>query len=482
MADNVILITIDSLRADHLSCYGYQKATTPNLDELAKNGILFTQAFANAAGTAPSFPSILTSSYLLQYPYSAHLSPQRLLLSEVLQKQGYITGAVHSNPYLSRFYGYNRGFETFTDFLFDNYGVKDKINWQTRRSGSFGFRLGRQIKGVFGESSFIYRILSRLYLRVVTRIVGRSKLNIVSKYAKAEIINREAISWLESRGNNKFFLWLHYMDVHRPYMPKLEYIKQIRSSLPEERRIWTLNKKLFKYVGVHINPKDISEEEFELIIDLYDAGIRYTDEAIGFFLKEITKIGLLDNTLVIVTADHGEEFLEHGDVAHGPKLYDELLHVPLIFYAPGLGEGMVINDLVSLIDLAPTIGDILNIGKPEKWIGESLLPLIKGKERRIDNGVISEVLAGGKRKTAYRTKKWKFILDEEKEGKENYELYNLEEDPKESHDIADKRADLVKEFSSKIEEHILMENEISKQAGMREIKEKVKKLKMRGKV
>jgi arylsulfatase A-like enzyme len=483
MVENVILITIDSLRADHLSCYGYQKRTTPNLDELSKKGFLFTQAFSNGPWTPASFPSILTSSYSLQYPYSAHLSPQRIMLSEVLKREGYLTGGVHCCPYLSSFYGYNRGFETFRDFLFDNYGVQDKINELTKGHGNFTTKIGKKIKDVFGESSSIYRFLkvfhSEMY-KIMNRDRSENFLDIVSKYAKAETINREVISWLENGVNGKFFLWIHYMDVHIPYTPRTEYMNQIGSPLPEEIRIRELNEKLFKYRGAYNKRVNMSEDELRLMIDLYDAELRHADEAIGSLLEEITRIGLLDNTLVIVTADHGDEFLEHGSVAHSPKLYDELLHVPLIFYAPEIDKGKIIDDLVSLLDLAPTIVDVLGIKKPEQWLGESLLPLIKGEQTRIDNGVISEVLAGSKRKTAYRTKKWKFILDEEKNA---YELYDLENDRKEKNNVAEENPDIVNYLSLKINEHISMENKISREVEERKrIGENIKKLKTRGKI
>ena len=487
MIKNVILITVDSLRADHLGCYGYQKRITPNLDELSKKGILFRQAFSNGPVTSFSFPSILTSTYPLQYPFSPHLSPQRVMLSEVLKKEGLLTGAVHCNPYLSSYYGYNRGFETFRDFLFDNRGVQDRIDEVTKGAGNFTTKTARRIKTVFGESSSIYRFLKRFYLDVLKIIkMDRSKkmLETASKFERAEVINKEAISWIKNQENNQFFLWIHYMDVHMPYIPKIEYIKQIGSSLPDETKINALNKKLYQkylgYGGTYNKSVNISKDELKVIIDLYDAELMYTDEAIGFLLEEITRMGLLNNTLVIVTADHGDEFLEHGGVVHSPKLYDELLHVPLIFYAPELGESMVINDLVSLIDLAPTIVDILNIRKPEKWLGKSLFPLIKGEKARKDNTVISEAFANGKRKIACRIKKWKLILDEEKNA---YELYDLENDEKEKNNVAGENLDFVKYLGFKIEKHISMENKISREVEeMKRIGENIKRLKTRGNI
>jgi len=218
--------------------------------------------------------------------------------------------------------------------------------------------------------------------------------------------------------------------------------------------------------------------ELKQTIELYDAEIRYVDGSVAMILDEVEKLGLQANTLIILTADHGDEFLEHGDTFHFPKLYDELLRVPLIFYAPELDENKVIDDLVSLLDLSPTILDILDIEKPKKWLGKSLLPLIKGDERRTNNAVISEVSCSkGKRKISYRMKKWKLIWDEERDF---YELYDLEKDNKEIKNIAEEKPDIVKYLSSKIKEHVSMENKTRKQAEERRITGMVEKLKTGG--
>ena len=480
MIKNVVLITVDCLRADHLSCYGYERKTTPNLDELAKKGILFTHAFANGPWTPASFPSILTSTYPLQYPhFDYHLSPERVMLSEILKGKGYSTGAFHSNPYLSSFYGYNRGFDIFSDFLF----TKERI--EVGRANPFLRKAQTVMKSLFGDQGSFYRFS----VNIRKKIIKESKRNRMKKAKKlleidqkiedAEVTNAKAISWLKNT-KMPFFLWIHYMDVRVGYTPPekcLEFFTYFASSLRDKTKIRKLSEKKYRWKeGV----ENFSDHELRLMKDLYDAEIRYTDGHIKFLLDEISDLELLRDTLVIVSADHGEELLEHGGIGHGAKLYDELLHVPLILNAPELGKSRVLDDLVSLIDLAPTVVDILNIRKPEKWLGKSLLPLIKGEEKRIDNGVISEVSSGDERKTAYRTKKWKLILDEEKNA---YELYDLENDREEKNNVAKKNPDIVNYFSFKINKHISMENKRSREVEERKRTEKnIKKLKAGGKI
>jgi arylsulfatase A-like enzyme len=389
MIENVILITIDSLRADHLGCYGYHKKITPKLDELAENGIIFTHAFSNGPQTTASFPSILTSTYPLMYEVSKQqlskhrlmiqqLSKHRIMISEVLRAAGYSTAAVNCNPYLSSYYGYNRGFEYFRDFFDDYIGmrIQEFIKSGNRAKGLISI-MEKKIKKVFRDSSIIYKFLRRFQSEILGRYQEKKYLEILVevKNINAEVINKEAISWLKEKGNNKFFLWIHYMDVHFPYIPSSKYLNY------NKRKVISLNRKIIHEYNIKDNLTKISESELKQTIELYDAEIRYVDDSVAMILDEVEKLGLLANTLIIITADHGDEFLEHGDTFHFQKLYDELLRVPLIFYAPELDEKKIIDDLVSLLDLSPTILDILDIEKPKKWLGESLLPLIKRDKR-----------------------------------------------------------------------------------------------------
>jgi len=434
--------------------------TSPTIDRLAKEGILFKSAFSNGPWTPFSFPSILTSTYPLQFPFNFHLSSDRTTIAEVLKKNGYSTAAFHSNPYLSRFYGYDRGFDVFSDFLFteDRIKIGGLLSFSQKVKVKFSKILNEKTRNFISKLIKIVNIGSKTWKKL---------LEFDQKYIEeAGNINKKVFKWLK-KVKEPFFIWVHYMDVRMGYIPPkqcLEYFKKFTSSLPDETKVRNLCEKNYRHI--YLRKQNFSDEEIKLFIDLYDAEIRYVDEHIKILINEVYGMNLTYDTLIVITADHGEEFLEHGDIAHKPKLYDELLHVPLIFHAPGLGNGIV-DDLVSLIDLAPTILDILSIEKPKEWLGNSLLPLIEGKKKRTNGGIISEVLHDGKRKICYRTEKWKLIFNEKEN---NYELYDLERDSKEINNVAGKYPDVVKYLSFKIKEHIMLKSR-------EKIRDKIKKLK-----
>ena len=457
---NVILITIDAMRADRLNCLGHPRKTTPNLDQFAKKGVLFTHAFSNAPTTAQSFPSILTSTYPLMYNdcifENKHpLSKQRTTVAETLSRHNYSTCAFHSNVYLSTRYGYNRGFDTFEDYLGDRFTI---IERRTKIEKTFKKILKRKPS----KTSFLFRQLGKTIIR------WHGKLNV--PYKRAEVINRKATDWIKNSKPNGFFLWLHYMDTHLPYAPPKDFLPPSANLLVLHRLRLQLNLNVL-YAG---GSPDISRDDLLRLIDLYEGEVKYVDHVFGLFLSELEELGIgLDNTFFIVTADHGDEFMEHGGLSHSGKLYDELIHVPLIIRGPGTGEGIVVKQPVSLIDLSPTILELLGITKaPETFMGTSLCPILKGEKRAGSTGVISEWARGKKRRISYRTNEWKYILTLDEKGMQD-ELYDLQRDPKEKKDFSEEKKMKCEEFKTKLLEHILMEEKSR-------TKERISALKLRG--
>lgn len=479
---NVLLITIDSLRADHVSCLGYHRETTPAIDNLAQTGFLFTQAIANGSTTPTSFPSLLTSSYPSMYGYQPHLSKSRTTIAEVLRASGHHTAAFHSNPYLSRYYGYDRGFDTFEDFIFSKAG-------QLALKMTTGQIKLKMTKGIDPTTKKHMKLpyLLRGTLAVVREFVN-TKLELLkplpTPYERADLISEKAVLWLGQHTDN-FFLWIHYMDSHFPYQPRPEYLHQLQIKGITKSQIIKLRRQMEKkLLGKSVQ---ISDGDLRKVVDLYDGEIVYTDDAIASLLVELEKVGAYDDTLIIVTADHGDEFNEHGEVGHWAKLYDELIRVPLIIKWPSSHGGVVIEEQVQLLDIAPTILDFLGIEKPGGFQGTSLIPLMEGKGRRgMDStGVISETVHNkgrvprdgkGKRLTSYRTEEWKYIIDEETG---RGELYNLQDDPQEKKNLVDREPQKAAEFRSRITTHIRME-EKSKEAFITvergRIREKIKDL------
>lgn len=422
---NVILLTIDCLKADHLSCLGYPKNITPNIDNLAKRGALFCEAISNGPVTPFSFPSILTSSYPLVYPlkyiggpWPAPILVGRVTLAEILKRQGYSTAAVHSNPYLSAYFNYNRGFEFFVgakDIALDMWA---RFNAYTGLLGRMQTKIYRKIfpAGCHNPSDFIHFLCGNV------------------PYARANMINQVAISWLETNDPEPFFMWLHYMDPHDPCATK------------------KLVKNLTKHISFFF--KRFLHEHWPSFCstpqnDLYDEEIKYVDHEIGLLFEKLKDIGIwLDNSLIILTADHGGPL-------HTLRLYDSLLRVPLIVSGPEIKGHLRIEEQVSLLDLAPTITDILGVRKVKSFQGESLLPLLE-KEERKKKGVISEYQSKDKKGYSYRTKDWKYIFTLDEKGK-HVELYDLQNDPEETKNLAKKEEWRTLDFQRRIEEHMAME-------------------------
>ena len=456
---NLILITIDCLRADHLGCLGYPKKTTPNLDYLASKGMLFSQAISTGHMTPSSFASIFGSTFPLMNGGWFDISKRGITLPQVLKGHGYHTAAFHSNPWLSSYFGYQQGFDTFDDGI-QKVGHKRLLN-----------KARKLAEKIIGPKGRLADFLSGVSATLVT----------VDYYTKGDELNKKAIAWLQDNPNN-FFLWIHYMDAHEPY-----YQPSQKKFSPFKRyRHWKLDKKAMD------TPHSLLPGEVNELIDLYDAKISYVDKITASLLRTLKPNDMSDNTFVVITADHGQQFMEHGNYGHDAGLYDELIHVPLVIAGPGLKRQLITRQ-VSLLDLAPTILDMLKIEKPRAFLGDSLLPLIRGRGTKGGNlGAISETdipgdkprlqenqkrLNANRRVVSFRTGKWKYIHTE---GRQD-ELYHLEDDPKETQNIIDAQPDIATELRAKIMAHIEFEHRST--PGEREsIKARVRKLKDSGKI
>lgn len=316
---NVILLTIDTLRKDALSCYGGNKETTPFIDSIQNQGIRFNHAHSVGPYTQAGFPGILTSSYYLDYGYSKDkkFNPNRVLISEPLHEKGITTAGFHSNAYLSAYFGWNRGWDTFYDSMEDE--VTDKV-----------------------------------------------------PFIEASVMNNKVRAWLSNqKGKEKpFFLWVHYMDVHEPYIPKREYFGLIDSSINiSEDDMFALFK------GVLLKRDVSNKTTVELLRKLYLAGVRKTDDSVKELFDILQRENILGETVVIITSDHGDEFGEHGGLSHDGKMYSELVDVPLIIFDPSLSKGMTCGKLVSTLDVSPTILHLFGLEPVNKFQGHSLLPI-----------------------------------------------------------------------------------------------------------
>jgi arylsulfatase A-like enzyme len=412
---NVILLTIDSLRADHLHCMGYAKDITPILDGLANDGILFKNAFSNAPYTPYSIPSFICSQ----------IPPMRKriknTIGQVLKNNKYSTAAFNPNPmvFSDTFEGCN------INYGFDVYDIM--LNYRKRSNLIIKYivtEFMRILRNKLNNKKYFYRNIYFIYNKLMkmfpTVLSTRGHQNIPT----AKEINERAIKWI-NRQNDKFFLWLHYMDVHEPYAP-VDYENN--------------NELMYLITKYRDFPNMLSETEKKQLIELYDLKIKYTDNEIKNLIEKLKEKKCFDNTIIIITSDHGEAFDEHGALGHGNRfkvqLYDEYIHVPLIIY--GIDKkGITIDWQVQLLDLAPTICKLLEIPVSPTFLGKSLF--LKPEKGIVINSECD---------IAYRTKNYKLIL--QKSNDLNNELYNLKNDPQEKINIYNNSKNILKKLESEM--------------------------------
>ncbi len=330
---NVIIITIDALRADHLSLYGYGYRTSPNIDKFASRALVYQNAFCAIPKTSASLASMLTGLHptvLKIKPNLGTLREEFFTLAEALKKKGYITGASVFNGNLDRVFGFAQGFDFY-----------DEV-W--KRNGN-------------------------------------------DKEGSAALITGSAIDFIRKNKNRKFFLWLHYIDPHAPYQPEEKWI-------PREDKGFDIREVKNKVVVGQGNWVHLDRHPFSgYYISRYDGEIRKVDFYVGKVLEELAKTGLLKNTMVFISADHGEELGEHNlFFDHGPLPFNSSVRIPMVVYLPWEKPRRV-KSPVSLMDISPTIGEILSIEFPYKLTGKSMLRPIKNRKLLIlglqGNAVIS---------------------------------------------------------------------------------------------
>ncbi|HWP64851.1 MAG TPA: sulfatase-like hydrolase/transferase [Candidatus Limnocylindria bacterium] len=398
--DNVVVVVIDALRADHLGCYGYARPTSPAIDALAERGTRFEQAVTPSPWTLPAMATLWTG--LLPavhgavqasdmhawvrgegFQPTAVLDVSRTTLAEVLSEHGLATAGFVAGSYPSAVFGMGQGFDTFVD------------------------------RGLFGP-----------------------RMQVEALWA-----------WLESAAPARFFAYLHIMSVHSPYeapsadpraIPAGERGAAVRALLAEERRRWAALAFDPEYAGtldgswatlqqIRRSERLPAPRDLAHLVALYDQGIRYTDHWVGELVAGLEARGLARSTFVVLTADHGEELGEHGGLEHTRTFYDEVMRVPLVVVAPGMAP-RVVTTQVGLLDVFPTVLDLLGITPPVPVQGLSLRPALEGQAlpERDMLGEASQVSG----LAALRTARHKYVV-----GSHGEELYDLRADPAERHNL-----------------------------------------------
>ena len=377
---NVVLIIWDTVRAASLSLYGYERKTTLHLEQLADGAVVFENAFAPAPWTLPSHASMFTGreTNALSTDWSRPLGDGVTTLAEALSRRGYRTGGFVANTYFAgRESGLSRGFAHYEDYPL--LSVQQLV-----RSTTLGRRLIRS-----------------------PRIVETFDLDPSMELKPASDITDAALSWITAEPGRPFFAFLNYLDAHSPYSPPPEYASRFGTT--------TRNQKL--NFG---NGRALTATELQAEIDAYDAAIAYLDDELDRLVGALRDAGLLDNTIVVVTSDHGEEFGEHDVYLHGSTLFDRALHVPLVIRSPGVGGGVRRDDWVSLRHLPSTILALAGAeggtlpGRPLTWALEpddgtrQVYDTIVAEVSRRP-GVLARYPAAKGRMSALMMDPWKYI-------------------------------------------------------------------------
>ena len=426
---------MDCLRADHVGFLGYGNPTTPFLDSLAKESLVLAGAIATGTPTYHAFPAIMASRYPLALGRDLiGLTPQETTLASALREAGYSTGAfVAANPYISRRYGYDLGFETFQDFL-------DVKTTTITGNGNHPNRFNVALKAIsrkFGPLDAAYDELSFQYgLRKARR--SSFSFDQLRRFPAADFMVNKALDWLTGV-STPFFLWLHFMDPHAPYYPLEMGLRALALDRVDSMRACDLNS--------YWNRAELSlrraRKYRNKVMALYDAGIRSVDEQIARFVSALQKAGIWNNCIFAFTADHGEEFLEHGGRFHfPPKVTEELVRVPLLIHDPKNRKEHRCPGSFGLLDLPPTLLGAVGTEAPASFSGRNRWADIQ-RGKLPDDPVITECchhnpsVAGSlldARILSLREAQYKLVLDFRNSREV---LFNLEEDATESRPLPD---------------------------------------------
>ena len=419
---NVVLVSIDTLRPDHLSCYGYERKTTPTIDRLAEEGALFECAVSSTTWTLPAHAALFTSlpdAVHSVLTTSCRLDPQRITIQEIMKENGYATAGFYSCPFLDPIFGLDQGFDLYEGCMSTSSVYKDQEFLELGKK----LRELRDTPGSFKDPSIRARV-AELRNRM-QEIYEKGEFQ-----ARTEVtgdrVSDKAVRWLTEHSREKFFLFLHYFDPHYDFVPPEPWDRQFDSGYKGS------------YDGKDFMKNDavsaaMDKRDLDHIIALYDGEIAYTDFQLKRVIETIEDLGLNENTLIIVTSDHGEEFFEHGMKGHRSNLFDTTLRIPLIVHLPGVvPAGKKIRSQVRIIDIFPTILDYAGVKEMGEALGESLRKLVEGSVQDAGLPALLEILVEPKNlyQKGLRTDQWKLIIEGDLlERNQAVQFYDLKKDP-----------------------------------------------------
>ncbi len=401
--NNVVLIMLDTVRADHLSCYGYARPTTPHLDAVARQGVLFERAIAPTSWTLPALASVLTG--LLPHQHGAAwnqaMAAQPLTLAEILKAQGYQAAAFNANEEFGLAgWGLNQGFDVYVD----------AHDW-----------LRHNLAATFVGQS--------LYQTLFREFVSFNEFD----HLDADQINRQVLDWYAHRSRRPYFLFINYMDAHRPYVPPAPY----------DHRFGRISKPVLWHISAALRDghwrRPITPSERQSLLDGYDNSLNYLDAQIARLLDVLQASPDNERTFVIIAGDHGEGFGEHSAYDHGWDLYREVLHVPILVSGPGLPTGQRVAGVAELREIFPTVLK-LALGKVATPISQASLSRFwtpgtapqTAAPQAVSELTPSQADRRGRSVLSLTDARWHFLLDSEGHA----ELFDWQNDAAENQNLA----------------------------------------------
>ena len=464
---NIMIITLVPLRADHLSCYGYHRDTTPNIDRIAAEGTNFERAYTTATVTPPAHASLLTGLYPSCHGVfsGAGLGDSVPTMGNLLSDMSYHTVGFVSGSDVGKFKGLDRGFQEFYWKGYRQGGTIERL----RAVSAVGRAALRATRKRTVRSLGLTEIVGRFSPQVKAKRPSSLSSSRSSKQARdTRRTTRRIVEWLDAHGRSKqpFFMLLHYNKMHHPYAAPHPYTYRYvsrRTPGVDWRKVWWIsaNPHLYMYGKIEATPQD-----FDVLKALYDAEIHYVDSELGQLFAHMRRLGILDQTLLIILSPHGESFGEHGQSGHGGTLYETLVHVPLVIRCPGIAPaGLRVQSLVQVTDILPTVLDLVGRGTDGLMLqGHSLLPMephctyrdyviaekaerkapnltrLKNSEQELERFTRGQrmFLRGG----------YKYICSSD--GSE--ELFNLATDPDERHNLAAEQPERAHAMAARLQE------------------------------
>jgi arylsulfatase A-like enzyme len=431
---NVLLVTIDTLRADRIGAYGFGPAHTPVLDRLAREGVRCEHAICQLPQTDPSHAALMTGLYASTSGVRTHmldkLRPGTPTLAGIFQAAGYQTAGIYSWVSLdAQFCGLDRGFQTYQGYVLN-------------RGAVFGNPALEQAAAAYRQVKAALPVV-----QTVDQALGTSADYEATMDGRADVTNQAVFAWLDAHAAaGPFFLWVHYYDPHYPYSPPpgydhvlgLDYRGTIDGSVDTIHQI--------ENGQLHPTPADLAR-----LGELYQGEIAFVDAQLGALLDHLGRVGVAEDTIVVVAGDHGESFGEHGDWAHGLRVFETEIRVPLLLhYPPRLPAGVVVTAPVQLIDVLPTLLDLSGLKAKQLVQGTSLLPLLDGTDPGDSRAAFTE-LADRSYLSVLTWGDWKLVRDT---AKDRLQLYHLTGDESERSDLAATQPQTTREMLARLQDMI----------------------------